>query len=566
MMQETHIKGQTEKQPDHGVRSEATSSVCEAESLPEPAEANTRAATWPPASPEKRRFPGRRSWVVRAVPTAMVLILLTGIGYVGRHTGWKIPTFSTLVGNGPSEEEDWCEEHGVPESLCIACNATLMPKGRLHGWCKQHGVHECPSCHPEVAQLKQLPASWQADLDRVREALALKQRVKNDPSCKLHLRRIQFTSAEAAEKAGIDIRLVDRAPIVETASANGEITYDPTRVARLSSRAAGTVWRVEKNLGDTVHEGEVLALVDAAEVGRAKAELLQALARLDLQTKTYNRLANLDKILPGRRLEEAETFRAEAKIAVDRAIQALVNLGMPVTFEEVSSESADERAREIRFLGLPASITRGFNPSRTTSNLIPVTAPRQGVVVARDLVAGEVVDPSKTLFTVVDTRRMWLLLDVQLEDAQYVTVGQKVVFRPDGSRRETPGTITWVSTEVDRQTRTVKLRAELSNVDGRLRDKTFGAGRIVLREEHDATVVPNQAIHWEGCCHVVFVRDKDFFKDGSYKVFHTRSVRPGVKTSDYTELIAGVLPGEVVAARGSGTLRAELLKGNLGAG
>ena len=89
---------------------------------------------------------------------------------------------------------------------------------------------------------------------------------------------------------------------------------------------------------------------------------------------------------------------------------------------------------------------------------------------------------------------------------------------------------------------------------------------LQLREEEDAIVVPSTALHWEGCCHVVFVRDKDYMKEGSYKVFHTRSVRPGVVSGDTTEMIAGLLPGEVIVTKGSGVLRAELLKGNLGAG
>jgi len=67
-------------------------------------------------------------------------------------------------------------------------------------------------------------------------------------------------------------------------------------------------------------------------------------------------------------------------------------------------------------------------------------------------------------------------------------------------------------------------------------------------------------------CHVVFVRDKAWFHAASSKLFHTRSVRPGAKTDDYTEIIAGVLPGEVVATLGSDVLRAQLLKNNLGAG
>jgi multidrug efflux pump subunit AcrA (membrane-fusion protein) len=115
-------------------------------------------------------------------------------------------------------------------------------------------------------------------------------------------------------------------------------------------------------------------------------------------------------------------------------------------------------------------------------------------------------------------------------------------------------------------TRTIRVRGELANEDGSLRNETFGAGEIVLREEPNAVLVPSTAIHWEGCCYIAFVRDKDWFQEASYKVFHTRSVRPGAVMGDYTEVIAGLLPGEVIVTKGSGILRAELLKGNLGAG
>jgi cobalt-zinc-cadmium efflux system membrane fusion protein len=503
----------------------------------------------------------------RAVPTVAVLTALAAIGYGGHHTGWKIPRFSQLTGHTEQRLEDWCAEHGVPESICVACNAELMPKRKLEGWCKAHGVAECVLDHAELAQLKQLPEAAEADLDRARRALAIRPRAKNDPACKLHLRRIQFASADAADKAGIDIAITDRAAIVETVAANGQVVYDATRVARLSSRAAGAVWRVEKNVGDAVREGEVLAIVDAAEVGRAKAELLQAAAQLALRTRTHERLANLASgIVEQRRVQEAETDRAEAEIAVHKAIHTLGTLGLEITFEEVEGKSRAEVARHVQVLGLPPEITQDFDTVRTTANLIPVVAPRDGLVAIRNVVRGEVIDTTITLFTIVDTSQMWLLLDVPVEDARYLAQGQKVVFRPDGETTEHTGTITWISTDIDAQTRTVKVRAELANPDGRLRSEWFGAAQVVLREEQESIVAPKQAIHWEGCCYVAFVRDKDYLKEGSYKVFHTRMVRPGVTNGDITEVIAGLLPGEVLVAKGSAVLRAELLKGNLGAG
>lgn len=521
------------------------------------------------ATNEKNAEPsGRLKRIYQWLPTLCVLLILASIGYRGHQSGWKMPKFSDLFGSAVSQAADWCEEHSVPQSQCIACNADLMPKGQLYGWCKEHGVHECVFCNPQLAQLKETAIISQADLDRAAHALALKKRPENDRRCKLHLRRIQFTSRDAVEKAGIDVDLVDRASIRETVTGNGQVTYDQTRLARLSVRVPGTVWSVEKNVGDHVHKGETLALVDAVEVGRAKSELLDSLAQLALERRTFERLEQLAETgaVPGKRILEVETAVNQARTAALRAQQALVNLGLPVSTEELESLPAEELAARLQFLGLPESFAEQLDSSRTTANLIPVTSPLDGVVVGREVVAGEVVNTTRVLFTVADTGQMWLMLNVPLEEARYVAVGQEVVFRPDGADSDDTGTITWISTDVDAETRTVMVRADVPNDDGHLRNETFGAGEIVLREEQDAIVVPKQSVHWEGCCHVVFVRGKEFFEEGSYKVFHTRMVRPGVTNGDYTEMIAGLLPGEVIVTKGSGVLRAELLKGNLGAG
>ena len=205
--------------------------------------------------------------LARHAPTLCVMVALAGLGVYGHRSGWKLPKFSALAGNGVAEREDWCEEHGVPESQCVECHPDLLPRGKDYGWCKEHGVANCPLCHPEVAQLKQTPVVSEADRQRAARALAAAPRPENNAVCKNYRRRIQFASLEAVKKAGVDVGLVDRQPIIESVSANGQITYDQTRFASLSSRLPGTVWHVEKNVGDRVRAGEVLALVDAAEVG-----------------------------------------------------------------------------------------------------------------------------------------------------------------------------------------------------------------------------------------------------------------------------------------------------------
>lgn len=529
-------------------------------------------AAAPPPQPQPA---SRRPFISRLadlVPTVLALAAVAGLVLFGQRVGWKMPKFSVLVGAAQPEKDDWCAEHAVPDSICVECQKDSCSlkdgcSGKLpaFGWCQAHGVTECPLCHPEVAQLPS-PAQVTPDmLARAEAARDFADRVLNSKKCKLHQRRLQFASLEAARKSGVQVGPVGVGVVTEAITAPGEIAYDPTRVARLSPRLAGTLWRVEKSVGDRVRQGDVLALVDAAEVGRAKAGFLQALFQLELKRKT---LASLEasSSVPAQSVREARAAADEARIQLVTAQQALSNLGMPVEADTLRGLEPAEATRRVQFLGLPAGLAASLAGRTSSANLLPLLAPQDGVVVSRDAVAGESVDTKKALFVLADTSWLWLQLEVRLEDAARVKVGQPVRFKADGSPAPLTGRVAWVSTAVDEKARTVRVRADLGNAEGRLRAQTFGSGTVVLREEKGAVVVPSEAVHWEGCCHVVFVRDKQFDAEGALKVFHVRKVQPGARIDKQTEIVAGVLPGELVATAGSGLLRSELLKNNLGAG
>src|SRR5438128_10739975 len=91
--------------------------------------------------------PSAPGWIRRIFPTFFVMAALASLAYWGHHTGWTMPSFAALTGNGVAESDDWCAEHGVPESQCVECQSDLMPKGKEFGWCKVHGVSECPFEH-----------------------------------------------------------------------------------------------------------------------------------------------------------------------------------------------------------------------------------------------------------------------------------------------------------------------------------------------------------------------------------------------------------------------------------
>jgi cobalt-zinc-cadmium efflux system membrane fusion protein len=458
----------------------------------------------------------------------------------------------------------------VPSDQCIECKEGLLPLGKDYGWCKVHGVAECPLEHPEVAELASTPTVTPADFERAERALATLPRTENSMRCQLHARRIQFASIEAMEKAGVDISIAAKRPVLEAVGANGEVIYDQTRIAHLASRVKGAVWSVQKQIGEPVRADDVLAVIDSAEIGAAKTELLKAIAELRLTHANFERIRPLAATgaAPGKQLREAEAAFEQATIRLRSAEQALVNLGLPVRASDYERVPTERIADQIQFLGLPAELVDKVRVRSASSNLFPLRAPLDGVVVNCVIVPGEVIDTATTLMEVSDVRTLWLMLSVRLEDAKYVSLGQPVLFKPTDSAGEADirGKVSWISTAADEQTRTVKVRVELPNADGRLRANTFGTGRIVLREEPAAVVVPNEAVHHEGCCNVVFVRDRNFLREGSPKFFHVRKVRLGYKDADSTEIIAGLMPGEVIAAKNSVVLEAQLLKNQLGAG
>ncbi|HEY1065506.1 MAG TPA: efflux RND transporter periplasmic adaptor subunit [Pirellulales bacterium] len=519
----------------------------------------------PPSAPPPRAA-ARRAWRAALAASASNLIvfgLLAGVMFYGHQNGWKLPKASALLGAPAAAADDWCSEHLVPESQCIECQAALAPKAPSFGFCQEHGVAECVIHHPELAQVKGAPRPPQYDTVA---AIAVKDRPRNNSRETLHTRRVQFTSTESVAKAGVDVGVVQEAPMMDFVAANGELRFDPTRVAHLSTRVPGVVAAVFKTVGDRVEAGETLALIDAAQVGEAKARLLQAAVQLQLKKATVERLRGLSGgTVPQKSLLEAEAARQESEAAFASARQSLSNLGFAVP-DGLESQTLEAISAALRSLDVPTSLASSYAGGSTTANLIPVRATYSGTVVASQLVAGEVVDAAKTLFTVADPSRLWLLCHVRQEDAKYLALELPVRFRTDGGAQEAAGLISWISPTVDERTRTLQVRALVANADGKLRDNTFGSAKIVLRDEPNAVVVPREAVQATADARFVFVRDKNYFTAGAPKFFHVRQVRVGAQDGDRVELLAGVLPGEVIVTKGSSVLLAQLLRSSLGAG
>ncbi|MBK7645351.1 MAG: efflux RND transporter periplasmic adaptor subunit [Planctomycetes bacterium] len=438
----------------------------------------------------------------------------------------------------------------MPESKDAACHPELLTTGLAQDWCAEHGVPEsaCPTCHPEIARKGELPAD--PDRATVSSGAHENERKEDHPAgapdpaagairdprtCQKHALKVQFASVASLAKCGVHLGQVVERPMSDSILVNAELDYDRTRFAKLAPRVAGTARSVGRALGESVRAGDVLALIDSPEIVRARAEWLEAQNAEALGARALERAQRSSEAgfrTEGERLA-AEADAREAQIRLHNASEALVSLGI-----------------EQPTLGAQGGLT----------DASPVRAPLAGIVVSCAVVTGESVDPARTLFEIADTTHMWVTMDVPQSDAHRVSLGEEVIFRPDDARDEVVvGRVAWMSTAVDEMTRTVKVRADVGNPTGALRAHSFGRAQIVVRASPQAVAVPTDAVQWEGCCFVVFVRVGE-------AIFQTRKVRVGAKDSDYTEVLGGLVPGEIVVTTGSHVLKSEILKSSLGAG
>jgi membrane fusion protein, heavy metal efflux system len=435
--------------------------------------------------------------------------------------------------SGGEIKSDWCLLHGVPKSLCIRCDPNLAATVPM---CEEHSLPLvlCTTCRPELAKNfvahQHIPQCEAGNCPLVQ--------ADSPKSASLPL--VRFADATIAEKAGITttpVVLKDEAPTLE---ANGEVAFDDTRMARVRPRVSGIVRGVSVNVGDTVQSGQVLALVDSAELGQAKAEYLAAAPLADLWQRTLERNKGLSQsgVIAGKNAYEAEAELKRAQAELLKAGQKLRNFGFTSPqIAELATENEDRR------------------------NQMEIIAQIGGTIIGRNAVAGESVGAEAELFTIADLSAVWLHIDISEKDLRRVRVGQKLVFRVTGMPDAAfPGKVLWIDPSMNDQTRTIRLRAEVENKDRLLRANMFGRAEIEIGGARRTLVVPREAVQWEGASYVVFVQK-------TIDQYEPRRVLIGTSGGRQIELPwADVKPDELVVTKGSFLLKTEIQKGAIGAG
>lgn len=444
-------------------------------------------------------------------------------------------------------------------------------------------------------------------------------------------------SEGAMRSAGIVIEGVGKRRINNYITTTGEVKANIEREAHVTSRIPGRVVEVKARLGDDVSKGEVLALIDSveveqikigligeiaklratetnlqkerllygnkskiaemakkgiksedainflkdAELGKAKADILKPLTRLELAESNLKREKELykDNISSMKEVIAAEKGYTAARIEFQTAVEEMfLNAKQEIIKAEADWTSAKGEIEKMKgSLHLYGFSNEEIERMTTVSERheyapIPITSPFNGRIVEKKVAMGEVIDTSTPLFKLIDLSTVWVWANVYERDIGRVKNGEEtfITVTPYPDRVFT-GKITYISDTVDPATRIVKVRVEVDNPPshpfrGGDRWEVKGGQGGLLKPEMFATIkinvgqgeslaVPESAIQRDGENTIVFVA---LSKEGE---FEKRVVTVGSEVDGYHPILSGLEEGERIVTKGSFILKSESLKG-----
>ncbi len=432
---------------------------------------------------------------------------------------------------------DWCVEHGVPESSCTLCNPGLIDAFQAKGdWCVEHRIPEsvCRLCHPELT-FAQEPTSEPLPDEAYRPSVFF---AKNVGHCETDDAIIRFASSQTAERAGLSLEPALAIEVSGSVEAPAEILFDDTRSFVITTTIPALVsrWLVEP--GETVAKGQPLAEMESPDIPRLKADYLEALADMTVETQNFNRADSLAK---RSLISQAEVEQAEGRFQTAQARA----MGAKGILEAIGISHDDLLANES---------TRAVTPRWL------LRASANGALLERKAPYGELMPAGSSFALVGDPSALWIEANVRESDLPFFRVGQTVEFASDGGALErVAGRIIWVAQYIDPETRTATVRSEVTSAPRHLRAHQFGRIALPTTLSVPTVAVPRDAVQWEGCCNVVFVQE-------SPTVYRPHKVSIARGDRGYYNVNAGLRPGDLVVVKGSYSLKTELKRGSLGAG
>jgi cobalt-zinc-cadmium efflux system membrane fusion protein len=322
-------------------------------------------------------------------------------------------------------------------------------------------------------------------------------------------------------------------PVGEVVSP-GKIEVNPNRVSRVVLPVAGRVSSVLVKLGDAVERGQPVLTLESPDADAAHSAYLQAMAAI-VQSKSALGKAQADL----ERSSDLFAHNAAAKKDVLAAEAAVVQSKAALDQAQATREQTERR---LTLLGLKPG---------EFGQKITVAAPMSGKVLEILVAQGEYRnDTSAPLITIADLGTVWVASDVPETAIRFIRAGEHVDITLAAFPGETfHGRVMRIADTVDPQTRTIKVRAEMDNPQGRFRPEMFGSIRHT-EGMRSMPVVPVAAIvQGEGHSSV--------FVEQAPGRFRQTEVALDQRTGDTVAVASGLKAGDRVVVDGAMLLRTQ---------
>ncbi len=339
---------------------------------------------------------------------------------------------------------------------------------------------------------------------------------------------------EEMQTAGITVATVDLQTITEQLTLTATIRANQDRIAHVAPRVPGRLIKVSGNLGDTVKSGQTIALIDSIELGEAHSVYLQSKSQHDVARVDFDRADKLrkDEIIPEKDYLRARSEYEKAKAALQAA------------------------SDKLRLLGVAQYSSN--NPSSAFS-VYPLTAPFSGTIIEKKAVLGELAKTDDSLFTVADLSTVWIEANLFEQDLAKIRRGATAKISVAAYPGETfEGRLTYISSTLDKETRTVQARIEVQNPEGRLKPEMFATASVNTGGSSKGLSLPQDAVLLMQGQPTIFVEE--------HGGFEPRPVESAQGNSRQVLIKAGLKPGERVVVTGAYAIKARLLKSQLGEG
>jgi membrane fusion protein, heavy metal efflux system len=346
------------------------------------------------------------------------------------------------------------------------------------------------------------------------------------------------------QTAAIETEIVAPQSIAGVIPATGKILVPENRMAVIGPVNQGRIVRLYAGQGTRVRKGQKLADLESSDIDQAEADYLKALAdyqnalrssaaeiKLAQQSYDRNKLLYEQKITAGKNLQSAEHDLEVAKAAADNSVNG-------------TKAALTAARRHLLILGLNDATIDALAKRTDLAATFSLNSPIDGIVVERNATVGASVGTDANLFKIIDLSRVWIDADVFERDLPRVRPGQDVKLTVTAFPQSTfSGKVILINSVVDPETRTVKVRTEVANPDGRLKPDMFANVQIVTDMNRSAISIPQSAVLNDDGKTIVFVAEGNGYKK--------RQVQAGIQNNDRVEIVDGLNAGDKVVVKGN---------------